>query len=84
MKIVKIDKKIWAGGLEKLKGSYRLFGPVKDNKFHKFKRLDKGELPDCNYLNTTLSPKSIIYPQSEIMLEYELDESKQNHHVMKE
>ncbi len=84
MKIIRIDKKNWAGGLEKLKGSYRLFGPVKDNEFHNFKRLDKDELPDFNYFNTRLSPKSIIYPQSEIMLEYELDENKENHHVMKE
>lgn len=84
MKVIKIDKKNWADGLEKLKAVYRLFGPVKDNKFHKFKMLDKGELPDCNYFNTRLSPKSIIYPQSEIMLEYELDESKEDHHILKE
>ena len=84
MKIIRIDKKNWAGGLEKLKGSYRLFGPVKDNNFHLFKELDKGKLPDLNYLNTTLSPKSIIYPQSEAMFEYSLDEGKEDHHVMKE
>ncbi|MEA3427632.1 MAG: 4Fe-4S dicluster domain-containing protein [Thermodesulfobacteriota bacterium] len=84
MKVIKIDKKNWADGLEKLKAVYRLFGPVKDNKFHKFKMLDKGELPDCNYFNTRLSPKSIIYPQSEIMFEYELDESKEDHHILKE
>lgn len=84
MKVIKIDKKIWAGGLEKLKGSYRLFGPVKDNEFHNFKRLDKGKLPDFNYFNTRLSPKSIIYPQSEVMFEYSLDEGKVDHHIMKE
>jgi len=84
MIIIRIDKKNWADGLEKLKRSYRLFGPVKDNNLHVFKELDKGKLPDSNYLNTTLSPKSIIYPQSEIMLEYELNENKKNHHVMKE
>ncbi len=84
MNVKKITKSDWAGGLEKLKESYRLFGPVKDNEFHNFKELDKGDLPDLNIFNTRLSPKSIIYPQSEIMLEYELDENKENHHVMKE
>lgn len=84
MKVVKIDKENWAGGLEKLKGLYRLFGPVKDNEFHNFKGLDKGELPDFNYFNTRLSPKSIIYPQSETMFGYSLDEGKNNHHVLKE
>ncbi|MBC8199317.1 MAG: 4Fe-4S dicluster domain-containing protein [Desulfobacterales bacterium] len=84
MKVVKIDKRNWAGKLEKLKESYRLFGPVKDNEFHIFERLDKGELPDFNYFNTRLSPKSIIYPQSETMLEFSLDKSKENHHILKE
>ena len=84
MKIIRIDKKNWAEHIENLSGSYRLFGPVKDNGSHMFKELNKGELPDLNYFNTTLSPKSIIYPQSEVMLEYSLDENKDNHHVMKE
>ncbi|MFH1673580.1 MAG: 4Fe-4S dicluster domain-containing protein [Pseudomonadota bacterium] len=84
MKIIKIDKQTWAGGLEKLKGPYRLCAPVKDNEFHIFKRLDKGELPDFSYFNTRLSPKSIIYPQSETMFEFSLDKSKENHHILKE
>ncbi|NQT09741.1 MAG: 4Fe-4S dicluster domain-containing protein [Desulfobacteraceae bacterium] len=84
MKIIQIDKKNWAKGLENLKGSYRLFGLVKDNEFHKFKRLDKDELPDCNYFNTRLSPKSIIYPQSETVFEFSIDESKEDHHILKE
>jgi len=84
MKVIQIDKKDWAKGLERINKSYRLFGPVKENGLHVFKELEKGKLPDLNYLNTTLSPKSVVYPQSEIMLEYELDVSKENHHVMKE
>ena len=84
MKVVRIDKKNWAKGLENLNGSYRLFGPVKDDNFHSFKEFDKGKLPDLNYFNTHLSPKSIVYPQSEAMFEYCLDERKEDHHVMKE
>jgi sulfhydrogenase subunit beta (sulfur reductase) len=84
MKIVKIDKEKWAAGLETLKGSYHLFGPVKEKDFHNFKLLDKGEPPDLDLLNTRLSPKAIIYPQSEVMLHYTLDESQKDHHIMKE
>ncbi len=84
MKIIKIDKENWAGGLEKLKGTYRLFGPVEENKYHIFKELDKGDLPDLNILNTRLSPKSIVHPQSEVMFEYSLDETNDDHHIMKE
>jgi len=84
MKIIKIDKKNWASGLEDLAGSYRLFGPVKEEEFHNFKELDQGVLPDLTCLNTRLSPKSLIYPQSEVMFEYSLDESQEDHHIMKE
>ncbi len=84
MRLITIDKKSWANGLENLYGNYRLFGPVKNNSQHFFKELTKGELPDFNYRNTLLSPKSIIFPQSEIMFEYSLDESKEDHHILKE
>jgi hypothetical protein len=82
MKIVKIEKANWEAGLGRLSGSYRLFGPVKEEEFHNFKELTRGEAPDLNYLNTRLSPKAIIYPQSEIMFEYSLDESAEDHHIM--
>ena len=49
-----------------------------------FKELEKRELPDLNFSNTRLSPKSIIYPQSEIMFKYSLDEKDPDHHIMKD
>jgi hypothetical protein len=70
MKIVQINKENWADGLKQLSKTYRLFGPVKDDDFHNFKELDQGQLPDLSCLNTRLSPKSIIYPQTEVMFEY--------------
>lgn len=84
MNVIKIAKKEWAGGLERLSDSFLLIGPVKQDKFHNFKELEKGELPDLNLLNTRLSPKSIVYPQSEIMFEYTLDENQEDHNILKE
>ncbi len=84
MKIIQIDKEKWEDGLKKAADSYRLFGPVKEEEFHNFKELAKGQSPDLSCLNTRLSPKSIIYPQSEAMFEYSLDESVEDHHIMKE
>jgi sulfhydrogenase subunit beta (sulfur reductase) len=84
MKIIQIDKKSWAEGLKKLEKTYRLFGPVKEGDLHNFKRLDQGQLPDLRCLNTRLSPKSIIYPQTEVMFEYSLDEDQEDHHILKE
>jgi len=83
MKVIKIDKKDWPGGLEKLSGNYRLFGPVKDKDSHDFRELPKGKLPDFDFQNTRLPAKSLVYPQSEAMFEYTLDESQPDHHVMK-
>jgi ferredoxin len=84
MKIYAISKDSWSDGLKRLKEYYRLFAPVKEAEFHNFRELAKGQLLDLNCLNTRLSPKSIIYPQSETMFEYSLDESHEDHHIMKE
>ncbi|MDM8521749.1 4Fe-4S dicluster domain-containing protein [Desulfococcaceae bacterium HSG8] len=84
MKVIKIDKKDWAGGLGKLSDAYRLFGPVKDKDVSDFKELAAGELPDFDFLNTNLSAKSAVFPQNEVMFEYSLDESQEDHHIMKE
>jgi len=84
MKMMTIKKSEWAGGLEKAAQAFRLFGPVKEKEFHSFKRLQNGVLPDLACLNTRLSPKHLIYPQSEVMFDYTLDESKADHHILKE
>lgn len=84
MKVVKIEEAQWAQGLEKLKESYQLLGPVKEKDFHNFKPLKKDELPDFSFMNTRLSPKAAIFPQSEDILEYSLDENEDDHHIMKE
>jgi len=84
MTLIKIDHQTWAEGIEKAKSAYRVFGPVKEKTDHEFKLLDKGEMPDFSCQNTRLSPKSIIYPQSQIMLTYSLDESRDDCRIMKE
>jgi sulfhydrogenase subunit beta (sulfur reductase) len=84
MKVVQISKKNWADGLKKLSETYRLFGPVEEKGFHNFKELIEGQLPDLSCSNTRLSPKSIIYPQSQVMFEYGLDETREDHHILRE
>jgi len=84
MKIVAIDKKNWEKGLDKLRGAYRLIGPVKEDRYHYFRELGKGQMPDFSCLNTRLSAKETIYPQSEDMFEYTLDKSQEDHHLLKE
>lgn len=84
MKVLKIKKEDWAKGLEKLRESFCLMGPLKDGEFHDFKELDRGELPDFDFRNTRLSPKSIVYPQSEKMFHYTLAPNDPEHDILKE
>ncbi len=73
MKVIKIEKSQWSPGLEKLRGAFRLIGPVKEKTWHDFQELAAGQMPDLAFQNTRLSPKSLVFPQSEIMLDYSLD-----------
>lgn len=84
MKVIKIEKSQWSQGLDKLRGAYRLFGPVKEKTFHNFQELSDGQQPDLTFQNTRLSPKSLVFPQSEAMLTYTLDEAEADHHIPKE
>jgi ferredoxin len=84
MKVIKIDKQQWNNGIASLSDAYRLFGPVLEKTFYNFKELGREQKPDFDYQNTRLSVKSIVFPQSEDMLTYSLDESEENHHIMKE
>ena len=79
-----MTKKSLDQGIEKAKAAYRVFGPVKQKTDHDFKLLDKSELPDFDFQNTRLSPKAIVYPQSQIMFEYSLDETSEDCRIMKE
>ncbi len=84
MKVITIDKKDWASGIEKTKSAFQVFGPVKEKEWHSFKALGPGEQPDMAYSNTRISPKFLVQPQSEPMFTYSLDEAVEDHHILKE
>jgi ferredoxin len=78
------SKPAWIAALKKLKDSYRIFVPIKDGDFHLFRTLDEEKTPEFNYQNTRLSPKAIVYPQSERMFEVNLDERGPEGNIYKE
>lgn len=81
MKVIKIDKQQWAAGLQALEKRYRLFGPLPaEGGYHTFEALAGGQPPDFSAQNTRLSPKALLFPQSEALLEYSLDETREDHH----
>ncbi|MCD6561295.1 MAG: 4Fe-4S dicluster domain-containing protein [Deltaproteobacteria bacterium] len=77
-------KQEWIEALKGLQDTYRILVPVKDGDFHSFKSLEEGKEPDFNYLNSRLSPKSLVFPQSERMFEYSLDEKDPDVNILKE
>ncbi len=83
MKVIKIDKSSWAKGIDKARETYQLFGPVKDKTIVVFKVLDQGVLPEMEYTDSVLSAKSVVFPQTEKILGASLDESHEDHHILK-
>jgi sulfhydrogenase subunit beta (sulfur reductase) len=77
-------KEDWTKALERLKDSFKVLAPVKEGDFHNFRLLQDGNKPNFEFQNTRLSPKAVIFPQSERMFEYTLDGSKEDAHVVKE
>jgi ferredoxin len=77
MKMIKIDKKDWAKGLDRSRETYRLVGPVKrsGDDAAGFAELADGEHPDLDATDTVLSAKSVVYPQSEVMFTYTTDKN---------
>jgi sulfhydrogenase subunit beta (sulfur reductase) len=74
----------WLKALEGLSDAYRVFVPVKDGDFHVFKPLNGEKRPDFDFQNTRMSPKSVVYPRSERIFEYTLDENDPDANILKE
>ncbi|MFH1951918.1 MAG: 4Fe-4S dicluster domain-containing protein [Pseudomonadota bacterium] len=77
-------KKEWMGAMEGLKDAYTIFVPARDGGFHTFMPLSEGKTPDFDYQNSRLSPKSVVYPQSERLFEYTLDHTDPEANIVKE
>jgi len=77
-------KKDWAETLKAVRASYRVFVPVREGDFHNFRPLEDETIPNFDFFNTRLSPKSIVYPQSERMFECLTDPESPEKGVLKE
>ncbi len=70
--------------LNNLKERYKVFVPSRDGDYHLFRPLGNGIRADLNYQNSRLSPKGIIYPQSDRMFVYSIDPEEEDAFIMKE
>ncbi len=84
MRIIQIAKSDWPAALERSRKYYTLIGPVTEgNNVSKFRELAQGEVPDLSLGTTTLSPKSVVFPHSEVMFEFSTDASSPECNIMK-
>ncbi len=67
-----------------LRSSYKVFAPVRAGRGHEFKELAEDSRPDFSCRKTRVSPKGLVFPQSERLLVYTTDESDPGHHIMRE
>lgn len=74
----------WTEALDCLQETYKVIVPVKDGDFHSFRSIDEGKKPDFTFRNTRLSPKFLVYPQSERMFEYALENKSPDAMILKE
>ncbi|MBE9541991.1 MAG: 4Fe-4S dicluster domain-containing protein, partial [Proteobacteria bacterium] len=79
-----IQKEDLPGILKSLKETYEVFAPVEENGFYSFKPLKDKENVDLSFTNTRLSPKSLLFPQSERIFEFSLDEKDEDGNIVKE
>ena len=84
MKVLKIEKQNLSGFLDKLRDTYRLYGPVRQGDMFSFVPIQNVSEIDVSFQNSRVSPKHLFLAQSERMFEYTLDLSKDDAHVLKE
>jgi hypothetical protein len=71
----KILKKDEIGKLyNELASEYNFYAPIKKKGNIAFEKVEKSEDIVLDYLNSKIPPKSILFPQMEVLFEYTLDE----------
>ena len=80
MTILTIDKKCWEEGLDRARSAYTLVGPAPEAEALGFRELCATEYPVMDGSQTRLSPKSVVFPPSQVMMSCPLKEgdAKQN------
>ena len=68
-----IRKKDVSDFLDRLIQSNRVYAPVMENGYFLFKTIKSGSEVNLDYQNAKMSPKDILFPQSEALFRYQLE-----------
>jgi ferredoxin len=72
LKAKTIRKKDISGFLDRIIQSYRVYAPVMQNGYFLFKTIKSGSEASLDYHNAKMSPKDVLFPQSEVLFRYQL------------
>ena len=70
--------------LSELMDHYRVYAPVRHQNMTSFHEISAADQIDLNYVNTTLSPKSVMLPQSESMFQFTLMKTSEQARILQE
>ena len=70
--------------VDRLMEKHRVYAPVRQQNMTDFQEISTADQVDLSFANTTLSPKSIILPQSEAMFEFNLDRTSEQAAILHE
>lgn len=84
MKVIEISNQSWIKGIERLHDHYRLYGPVKQGTQSQIGELNAGDKLDLSLKPSRFSPKSIVFPQSQLMFQYSLEKNDDEYNLMQE
>ena len=79
-----IKKTELADFVARLVEKYRVYAPVRQQQTTNFQEISTADQIDLSGVNTTLSPKSLILPQSETMFEFSLDRTSEKAGILYE
>ncbi len=58
---------------KELSGEYNFFAPVKEKGYIAYRKITNPEEIELNYFNSKIPPKEILFPQMEVLFEFETD-----------
>ncbi|MCG6943727.1 MAG: 4Fe-4S dicluster domain-containing protein [Deltaproteobacteria bacterium] len=70
--------------IDRLLESYRVYAPVRQQDMTNFQEISAADQVDLSLANTTMSPKSIMLPQSETMFEFNVDKTSDQAAILRE
>ncbi|HPZ65584.1 MAG TPA: 4Fe-4S dicluster domain-containing protein, partial [Bacillota bacterium] len=71
-----LNKDQWSAFVGKLAGEKKVWAPVKRGDIMRFEPLEEGAVPSLDFANTTVPPKTVVFPQTETLYRYRIGQAE--------